>query len=90
MLDEPITGLDPLAVREMRQLVLWLKSQGKTVFFSSHDISEVEKVCDRIGILAQGRLVRVLEQSEWSRQLEEIFASTVTASEEVGPLRFSS
>ena len=91
VLDEPITGLDPLAVREVRQLVLWLKECGKTVFFSSHDISEVEKVCDRIGILAQGRLVRVLEQPEWSGgegRLEEIFASTVTPSEEVGPLRF--
>ena len=93
VLDEPITGLDPLAVREMRELVLWLKSQGKTIFFSSHDISEVEKVCDRIGILAKGRLVKTLEQKEWrgrEGRLEDVFARTVKPSGEVGPIHFHS
>jgi len=90
--DEPITGLDPLAVKEIRQLVAWLKSQGKTVFLSSHDISEVEKVCDRIAILAGGRLATVVEQSQWRGQegrLEELFASTVKRSENIGSLQFS-
>jgi len=91
ILDEPITGLDPLAMREVRALILWLKGRGKTVFFSSHDISEVEKVSDRIGILAGGRLARLVEPSEWrgrEGRLEEIFASTVTRSEDIGPIRF--
>src|SRR5258708_4532147 len=65
ILDEPVTGLDPLAIKEVRTLILWLKSKGKTVLFSSHDISEVEKVCDRIGILSGGRLVKVMTQDEW-------------------------
>ena len=92
IMDEPITGLDPLAVREVRQLVSWLKTQGRTVFFSSHDISEVEKVCDRIGILAAGKLVAVMEQKEWAGQegkLEAVFTSTVQRSEGIGTLKFS-
>jgi len=92
IMDEPITGLDPLAVREVRQLVSWLKSQGRTVFFSSHDISEVEKVCDRIGILAAGKLAAVVEQKEWAGrdgQLEAVFTSTVERSQGIGALKFS-
>lgn len=90
--DEPITGLDPLAVREFRELVVWLKGRGKTVFFSSHDISEVEKVCDRLAILDGGRLVRTVGQAEWrgrEGELERIFASSVKGSDKVGPIRFS-
>ena len=90
--DEPITGLDPLALKEIRQLIAWLKSQGKTIFFSSHDISEVEKVCDRIGILVNGRLVRLEERSVWHDKpgaLEDLFVSTVSQSQTIGPLRFN-
>jgi len=92
IMDEPITGLDPLAVREVRQLVAWLKQQGRTVFFSSHDISEVEKVCDRIAILANGKLVALMEQKEWAGQegkLESVFTATVKRSEGIGALKFS-
>ncbi|HBU69856.1 MAG TPA: ABC transporter ATP-binding protein [Elusimicrobia bacterium] len=85
--DEPVSGLDPLAVQEMRGLLLKLKTQGKTIFLSSHMISEVEKVCDRVGILVRGRLVRVLEQKEWSQNpgtLENIFVSHAGESSEMG------
>lgn len=91
VMDEPVTGLDPLAIQELRGLILWLKKQGKTVFLSSHNISEVEKVCDRIGILAAGRLVALLDHNEWRNQpgkLEQVFASTVKRTESIGPLRF--
>jgi ABC-2 type transport system ATP-binding protein len=80
ILDEPVTGLDPLGLREMRELIHQLNNQGKTVFFSSHSISEVEKLCHRVGILVNGRLARVVDQSEWRAEhgrLEEIFVSTV-------------
>ena len=89
--DEPITGLDPLALKEVRQLILWLKSQGRTVFFSSHNISEVEKVCDRICILVNGSPARFIEKPEWENRegkLEEIFVSTVKRSEKIGPIKF--
>ncbi|MBU2568104.1 MAG: ABC transporter ATP-binding protein [Elusimicrobia bacterium] len=76
--DELVSGLDPLGIREMRTLVQKLKERGKTVFFSSHLISEVERVCDRVGILHGGSLVRVVEQTDWQRtNLEDIFISEV-------------
>ena len=57
LLDEPMSGLDPVGRREIRELLLRLKSDGRTVFFSSHIIPDVEVVCDRVGILVGGRLV---------------------------------
>jgi ABC-2 type transport system ATP-binding protein len=58
ILDEPTAGLDPLGRREMRDLILDLREEGKTVFLSSHLLSEVELVCDRVGILRRGELAR--------------------------------
>ena len=57
LLDEPMSGLDPVGRREVRDLLLGLKEKGKTVFFSSHVIPDVEMLCDRVGILVGGRLV---------------------------------
>lgn len=91
--DEPITGLDPLALKEVRQLIVWLKGKGKTVFFSSHNISEVERVCDRIGIMVSGRLERLIHHHEWTqnaKSLEAQFVEAVQHSDSVGPLSFMS
>jgi ABC-2 type transport system ATP-binding protein len=55
--DEPTSGLDPVAHIEIRNLIESLKDQGKTVFLSSHQLSDVELVCDRVAILNYGRLV---------------------------------
>jgi ABC-2 type transport system ATP-binding protein len=90
--DEPITGLDPLAIGEIRELILWLKKQGKTIFLSSHDISEVERVCDRIGILTAGKLAKIVAAQEWQSApdaLENLFRETADGTSRVGPLRFS-
>ena len=57
ILDEPSSGLDPNGAREMRRIVLEEVDRGATVFFSSHIMEQVEAVCDRIGILREGRLV---------------------------------
>jgi ABC-2 type transport system ATP-binding protein len=57
ILDEPFTGLDPLARIHFRDLILELRGQGKTIFFSSHELSEAELICDRAAILKQGALV---------------------------------
>jgi len=59
ILDEPITGLDPLVQSRFHQLLLQEKKDGHTVFLSSHTLSEVERVADKVGILRQGRLVVV-------------------------------
>jgi ABC-2 type transport system ATP-binding protein len=56
-LDEPMSGLDPLGRYQMREIILSLKSQGKTIFFNSHVLSDVELICDRVAILAQGELI---------------------------------
>jgi ABC-2 type transport system ATP-binding protein len=56
-LDEPMSGLDPLGRREVRDLILRLRGRGCTVFFSSHILSDAETLCSRVGIMAQGRLV---------------------------------
>jgi ABC-2 type transport system ATP-binding protein len=56
MLDEPTSGLDPIGTREMKDLILQLKDQGKTVVMCSHLLADVQDVCDRIAILHQGEL----------------------------------
>ncbi len=59
MLDEPTTGLDPLMEQAFRSCILEARSNGQTVFLSSHILSEVEAVCDRVAILRAGRLVEI-------------------------------
>ena len=56
LLDEPTTGLDPMGTREMKDLILKLRDEGKTVLMCSHQLDDVQDVCDRIGILHQGEL----------------------------------
>ena len=56
LLDEPTSGLDPIGTREMKDLILRLKSQGKTVVMCSHQLADVQDVCDRIAVLFQGEL----------------------------------
>ncbi len=59
VLDEPMSGLDPIGRKEIRDIILRLKEDGKTVFFSTHIIPDVEMICDRVGILMKGELVNV-------------------------------
>ena len=80
ILDEPVSGLDPLAVKEFRDILLSLNEEGKSLIISSHSISELEKLCHRVAILKEGRLVRILEQREWQEAqagLEGLFVETV-------------
>src|SRR5437762_9334621 len=67
ILDEPMSGLDPLGRRDVRSLILRLRDRGCTVFFSSHVLSDAEALCSRVAILARGRLVA-------SGRLSEILA----------------
>ncbi len=59
ILDEPMSGLDPIGRRLVRDLILGLRRAGKTVFFSTHILSDAETLCDRVGVLRAGRLVKV-------------------------------
>jgi len=56
-LDEPMSGLDPIGRNQMREIILAQKAAGKTIFFNSHILTEVEQICDRIAILSQGELI---------------------------------
>ncbi|VGO15949.1 putative ABC transporter ATP-binding protein YxlF [Pontiella desulfatans] len=58
ILDEPTNGLDPLGRMKIRKLIEQLKARGKTIFFSSHELSEIETVCDEIIMIANGRIIR--------------------------------
>ncbi|MER3433016.1 MAG: multidrug ABC transporter ATP-binding protein [Leptolyngbya sp. ERB_1_1] len=63
-LDEPMSGLDPLGRYQMREIILSLKAQGKTIFFNSHVLSDVEKICDRVALLAKGELIAIGSMQE--------------------------
>ena len=76
ILDEPMSGLDPIGRKEVRDLILSLRDQGKTVFFSTHIVSDVEMICDRVGILAKGRMLA-------SGRIEDLVNDHVAQSVEV-------
>lgn len=70
ILDEPMSALDPIGRREFRDLIFELKTQGKTVFFSSHILSDAEWIADRVGILKQGRLIHTGKLNELLQEEE--------------------
>jgi ABC-2 type transport system ATP-binding protein len=81
ILDEPTSGLDPIGRMKVRNIIQRLKDQGKTVFFSSHELGEVETVCDRVAILYQGFLKETGKVSDLLAQyrcnLEQVFLRVV-------------
>ena len=79
--DEPMSGLDPLGRRDVRALILRLRDRGCTVFFSSHVLSDAEALCDRVAILANGRLMtvgRVTDMLAFKGRGWELVASDVS------------
>ncbi len=80
LLDEPMNGLDPLGLKMVREIMLELRNKGKTILFSSHILSEAEKVCDRVGIIHNGLLVKELEDVKKlkAQKLEEEFIKAVS------------
>lgn len=64
VMDEPSSGLDPVGQKEVRDILLSLKEEGKTIFLSSHQLSEVENICDAVTIISEGRTVREGKLSE--------------------------
>jgi len=86
--DEPTVGLDVLNAIEMVKVIRQLRDEGKTIIFSSHIMSEVEKLCDRIAILHRGRILALgtlesLRQATSLHYLEDIFVHYVTEAEGV-------
>ena len=80
VLDEPTSGLDPLGRMKVREIIQRLKNEGKTVFFSSHELGEVESVCDRVAIIHQGELKalgRVTDITGKHASLEKAFLEII-------------
>jgi ABC-2 type transport system ATP-binding protein len=81
ILDEPTSGLDPLGRMKVREIIQRLKNEGKTVFFSSHELGEVETVCDRVAILHQGELKKIGRVSDLAQEyrgnLEQTFLKVI-------------
>ena len=78
--DEPMSGLDPLGRHLIKGLIVELRAQGKTVFFSSHILSDIEDLCDRIGIIHRGRLLYCGDLAEFvpnGAHLEERFVEVI-------------
>lgn len=65
ILDEPMSGLDPVGRKMIFDLILQLKKEGKTVFFCSHILSDVERLCDRIGIMVRGKMSNILDKNRF-------------------------
>jgi ABC-2 type transport system ATP-binding protein len=104
ILDEPMSGLDPIGRRDVRALILRLRDEGRTVFFSSHVLSDAEALCSRVVILAHGRMVAsgtVSDLVAFQRRGWELIAGSLAAPllerikgrvgpiVQVGPARYS-
>ena len=84
ILDEPMSGLDPSARIKLKEQLLAIKKQGKTVFFSSHILSDIDEICDRIGIIHGGKMVFVGTPAEFKQKfaggsLENAFLTSIQA-----------
>ncbi len=76
--DEPTSGLDPISIKDIRNILISLKKEGKTILLSSHSISEVEKICDRVIIIDGGVVKKIIRKEEWEKnELEKIFIDSI-------------
>ncbi len=82
-LDEPLDGLDPIGRREMKEVMLGLKKEGRKIFLNTHILYDVEEVCDEVGIVHKGRLLYAGQVKTFAKgkSLEEQFMATVAAHE---------
>ena len=89
VLDEPTNGLDVMAIRNLRDMLLELKAQGRCVLFSSHVMQEVAALCDRVVIIGRGRVLaegtpEAIREQSGAQSLEEAFLHVLGGSEGVG------
>ena len=103
-LDEPMSGLDPLGRRDVRSLILELRDQGRTVFFSSHILADAEAMCSRVAVVAGGRLaaagrltdILAFQVRGWELVIDNLqpevlaqVAPQLTRSTEISPHRYA-
>jgi ABC-2 type transport system ATP-binding protein len=85
ILDEPVSGLDPHGIREVREIILRERSRGRLVFLSSHVLSEIERTADRVGIIRKGRLVHEGPVGDLLAQHETLEDAFVAMTGEAAP-----
>ena len=75
IMDEPFVGLDPKAVFDIKNIMKQMAKEGKTIFFSTHILDVAEKLCDRVAIIKNGKIVKIGEMKEikGDTSLEEVF-----------------
>jgi ABC-2 type transport system ATP-binding protein len=81
-LDEPMSGLDPIGRKMVKDLMLELKNEGKTLFFNTHILSDVESLCDSFGIIIGGALVTHMSMKGLDEPLETFFMRQVESRKE--------
>ena len=84
ILDEPMSGLDPIGRKDFVDLIKRLRTQGKTIFFSSHVLSDIETLCDRVGILVKGELKKIGRVSEMLHESSDGFVLKASGLDEKG------
>ncbi|CAM4288230.1 ABC transporter ATP-binding protein [Paenibacillus tarimensis] len=89
ILDEPTSGLDPLMQSEFIRLILEEKARGKTIFMSSHLFEEIERTCDTVGIIKDGRLVAIENIHSLQSSRQKMFSVTVKSQDDVQQLQQS-
>lgn len=85
-MDEPINGLDPEGIRELRQLVLKLQEQGKTILLSSHILGELSKIATHYGIIRDGELMEQIARSDLEEKCQDYFQVEVSDVRQALPL----
>jgi ABC-2 type transport system ATP-binding protein len=86
VMDEPTIGLDPLMRNTFIELILEEKRRGKTIFMSSHSFDEIERTCDRAGIIREGKLVAVEDINSLKAARRKVISVTVASDEDIGKL----
>ena len=82
IMDEPTAGLDPLLQQEVYKLLLESKDEGKTLFMSSHNLEEVQKVCDRVGIVKDGFLISIEDIDDLNKDVPRILEARLRSPDE--------
>ncbi|MBF2054624.1 MAG: ABC transporter ATP-binding protein [Candidatus Sericytochromatia bacterium] len=84
LLDEPMSGLDPIGRHDVRELILTLKKEGRTILFNSHILSDVEAICDRVGIMVNGEIVVSGPIQQLQRPMDNLYQVRVQRLDKLG------
>jgi ABC-2 type transport system ATP-binding protein len=84
LLDEPMSGLDPLGRHEVKELILELKKERRTILFNSHILADVEAICDRVGIMVDGKIVLTGKMQQLLRPLDHLYHMQIHKLDKLG------